>query len=177
VKAFLEIRRAKKIKSLWLINGLVVTATANVIQELASLPEVEEVRLDKAIQAPVVTYSVSTVPEWNINAIQAPALWNIGFTGQGVVVASMDTGVDYLHPDLASKWRGGDNSWYDPHSQHTMPYDADGHGTQTMGIMVGGSGGGTAIGVAPGAKWIAVKIFNDAGDSSLSIIHQGFRFP
>jgi bacillopeptidase F len=175
VKTFLEIRRAK-IKSLWLINGLVVTATANVIQELAGLPEVEEIRLDKIIQAPVITYGNSTLPEWNINVTQAPDLWNIGFTGEGVTVASMDTGVDYLHPDLASKWRGGTNSWYDPNGQHATPYDASGHGTQTMGIMVGGSAGGTAIGVAPGAKWIAVKIFNDAGNSSLSIIHQGFQW-
>jgi bacillopeptidase F len=176
VRAFLEIRRAKKIKSLWLINGLAVTATANVIQEMASLPEVGEVRLDRTIQTPVVTYGASTVPEWNITAIKAPDLWNIGFTGKGVVVASMDTGVDYLHPDLASKWRGGTNSWYDPNGQHATPYDASGHGTGTMGIMVGGSEGGTAIGVAPGTKWIAVKIFNDAGNSSLSIIHQGFQW-
>jgi bacillopeptidase F len=176
VKTFLEIQRAKKIKSLWLINGMAVTAAAKVIQELASLPEVGEIRLDKEIQVPGVTYGASTVAEWNIAAIQASDLWDIGFTGQGVVIASMDSGVDYLHPDLNSQWRGGFNSWYDPHGQHTTPYDADGHGTQTMGIIVGGSAGGTAIGVAPGAKWIAVKIFNDVGNSSLSIIHQGFQW-
>ena len=45
-----------------------------------------------------------------------------------------------------------------------------------MGLLVGGDAGGTAIGVAPGAQWIAVKIFNDAGSASLSAIHQGFQW-
>jgi bacillopeptidase F len=45
-----------------------------------------------------------------------------------------------------------------------------------MGILVGGDSGGTAIGVAPGAQWIAVKIFNDAGEASLSDIHQGYQW-
>ena len=45
-----------------------------------------------------------------------------------------------------------------------------------MGIMVGGDAGGTAIGVAPDAKWIAVKIFNDAGNATYSGIHAGFQW-
>ncbi|RMG00460.1 MAG: choice-of-anchor D domain-containing protein [Nitrospirae bacterium] len=45
----------------------------------------------------------------------------------------------------------------------------------TMGIMVGGDLGGSAIGVAPGAKWVAAKIFNDAGESWDSIIHEAFQ--
>ena len=49
------------------------------------------------------------------------------------------------------------------------PCDMDGHGTGTMGVMVGGSAGGTAIGVAPDAKWIAVKIFNDSTSPSTPI--------
>jgi bacillopeptidase F len=175
-KAFLESRKVKKIKSLWLINGLAIRAPAEVIRQLEFFPGVESIRLDATIQAPKVTYETSTVPEWNLSAIQASELWALGYTGQGVVVASMDTGVDVDHPDLRTKWRGGDNSWYDPNGQHATPYDADGHGTQTMGIMIGGNAGGSAIGVAPDAKWIAVKIFNDTGQSTLSTIHQGFEW-
>jgi bacillopeptidase F len=176
LKTFLESRRARRIKSLWLINGMAVTAPANVIQELASLPGIEQIRPDEVIRVPEITYAPLATPEWNISAINAPALWNQGFTGSGVVVANMDTGVDMDHPDLSSKWRGGTNSWYDPNNEHDAPHDADGHGTGTMGVMVGGDSGGTAIGVAPGAQWIAVKIFNDAGDSSYSVIHQGFQW-
>ena len=88
----------------------------------------------------------------------------------------MDTGVDINHSDLLSRWRGGVNSWYDPNGEHNTPSDLNGHGTQSMGIMVGGSAGGSAIGVAPDATWIAAKIFNDAGEASLSSIHQGFQW-
>jgi hypothetical protein len=159
-----------------LINGLAVTASAEVIRQLEFFPGVESIRLDATLQAPEVTFDTSTVPEWNLSAIRTRELWALGYAGQGVVVANMDTGVDVDHPDLRTKWRGGDNSWYDPNGQHVTPYDADGHGTQTMGILVGGDAGGTAIGVAPDAKWIAVKIFNDAGQSTLSLIHQGFQW-
>jgi serine protease AprX len=176
LKAFLEARQAKRIVSLWLINGLAVTARAGLIRQLADHPQIVSIQLDEPITAPPVLYGPATISEWNLNAIRAPELWSLGYTGQGSVVANMDTGVDVNHPDLTSKWRGGANSWYDPHGQHATPYDADGHGTQTMGLVVGGDVGGTAIGVAPDAKWIAVKIFNDAGSSSLSIIHQGFQW-
>jgi bacillopeptidase F len=88
----------------------------------------------------------------------------------------MDTGVDVLHPDIGPKYRGGDNSWFDPHGQHATPYDAKGHGTWVMGVLVGGEAGGTAIGVAPGAQWIAVKIFNDSDTAALSAIHLGFQW-
>ena len=118
-------------------------------------------------------------PEWNIAAIDAPAVWAAGYIGQGVVVASMDSGVDVTHPDLALRWRGGTNSWFDPHGQHPLsPFDNDGHGTQTTGIMLGGDANpfATTIGVAPGAKWIAVKIFDDAGDALDSDIHLGFQW-
>ena len=88
----------------------------------------------------------------------------------------MDSGVDPDHPDLKARYRGGSNSWYDPHGQHSAPFDADGHGTQVMGVMVGGASGGSAIGVAPEARWIAVKIFDDSGKAPLSAIHQGFQW-
>ena len=50
--------------------------------------------------------------------IHAPALRDLGGHGQGVIVANMDSGVDVSHPDLAGRWRGGSNSWYDPYGQH-----------------------------------------------------------
>ncbi len=116
-------------------------------------------------------------PGWNLNAIRAPELWSQGIIGQGVVVANMDTGVDVQHPDLAARWRGGANSWYDPYGEHPLtPYDENGHGTQSMGVMVGGDATGTTLGVAPGAKWIAVKVFNDAGNASNSVVHLGFQW-
>lgn len=168
--------RGSRLRQLWIINGIAASLPAEVIKALETLPGIEAVTLDAVISAPVTPQGGTAVPEWNIGAINAPELWAQGFNGQGVVVASMDSGVDADHPDLQGRWRGGDNSWYDPNGEHLLPYDKTGHGTQTMGLMVGGDAGGTAIGVAPGATWIAAKIFNDAGEASFSAIHLAFQW-
>lgn len=161
---------------LWVINGFALTGTSAVINELAKAPEVDHIDLDITLQGPTGQTITTLPPEQNLTLINATSLWDLGFAGQGVVIASLDSGVDGAHPDLAPRWRGGSNSWYDPFGQHTTPTDVGGHGTWTMGIMVGGSNGGTAIGVAPQAQWIAAKIFNDAGTSTVSAIHQSFQW-
>jgi len=175
-RTFLQNKGARKLRELWAINGIAVTARASVIRQLASRPGIESIRLDSTMQAPVTTFGSTAPPEWNLNIMRAPELWSLGHSGAGVVVANMDTGVDAAHPDLVNQWRGGDNSWYDPHGEHITPYDSDGHGTQTMAIMVGGGAGGTSIGMAPDARWIAAKLYNDAGVASYSDIHLAFQW-
>lgn len=177
VRDLLRSQGAKKEQSLWIINGIAATVPPATVEMLATFPGVESVRLDEAIPAPTpVPMAVTGPVEWNLTAVHAPELWNLGYTGQGIVVAGMDGGVDPNHPDLAGKWRGGTNSWFDPNGEHAAPFDKDGHGTATMSVMVGGSAGGSAIGMAPDAQWIAVKIFNDAGDASYFGIHAGFQW-
>ena len=168
IKALLETRKAQgaagEVISFWGFNGISVTATGQVIQELAGLDEVQSITPDDVQIVPAAPLGAGT-PEANLSVINAPALWNLGFYGQGVVLASMDSGVDLSHPDLSSRWRGGSNSWYDPYGQHpATPIDLTGHGTETMGVMLGGDAGGTSIGVAPQARWIAVKILMIAAD-------------
>ena len=176
LRALLQSNPARRVRELWVINGMAVTVPALRVRSLARLPGVESIRPDAILQAPVTAAGNPAPAEWNLNAVHAPELWSQGHTGSNVVVANMDTGVDPNHPDLAAKWRGGSNSWYDPHGEHASPYDRDGHGTQTMGIIVGGASGGTAIGMAPDARWIAVKLYNDAGEASYSDIHLAFQW-
>src|SRR5574340_96342 len=176
LQTWLQANPALRVRPLWVINGMALTVPASKVKMLAQLPGVESVRLDSILQAPVTAAGSPAPPEWNLNAVRAPDLWSQGDTGSGIVVANMDTGVDPLHPDLAGKWRGGANSWYDPHGEHASPYDPDGHGTQPMGLIVGGGIGGTAIGVAPDASWIAAKLYDDAGVANYSDIHLAFQW-
>ena len=164
---------------LWIMNAIAVTGNQTAINLLAQQPGVKSIVLDQSIPGPerVGQASASSPVEPNIALVNAPALWDLGYQGQGIVVANMDTGVDYTHPDLNAQWRGGTNSWYDPYGQHpTTPVDFNGHGTWTMGVMVGRAAGGTSIGIAPQASWIAVKIFNDSNSGTVSAIHQGFQW-
>jgi len=164
------------IRNFWLSNSLGVTLPARKIKRLVKRHGVTSIVLDQKLRVPVQPLGVVSPGGWNLDAVGAPALWQQGYTGQGVVVATMDTGVDLNHPDIGPKWRGGTNSWLDPHGIYGAPHDSDGHGTQGMGLIIGGETSSQQIGMAPDAQWIAVKIFDDAGQAPLSAIHQGFQY-
>jgi bacillopeptidase F len=169
---------ARQVRRLWAIHGLAMEAPPPLIRELLDDPEVESVRPDETV--PLLTDPLAHASEdragWNLRMVRATELWALGHRGQGVVVATLDSGVDLRHAALQSRWRGGVNSWFDPSGQHAQPYDSSGHGTWTMGILVGGDAGGEPMGIAPDARWISVKIFNDSGLSSFSIIHEAFQW-
>lgn len=107
-----------------------------------------------------------------LQAIAAPAAWQAGFTGKGVTVAMVDTGIDAAHPDLAGSFRGGAGDWFDVHGEHKRPMDRHGHGTQIAGLVVGTGASGQTLGVAPQARWIAARIYNDRNVGRLSQLHR-----
>lgn len=107
---------------------------------------------------------------WGVQAVHANTAWSGGVFGDGIVVANIDTGVDWTHEALINQYRGGagnhDYNWYMPTSGcagETEPCDNDSHGSHTMGTMVGSTDpthpltATEGIGVAPGAQWIACK--------------------
>lgn len=98
--------------------------------------------------------------------------WSAGFTGKGVTVALVDTGVDIRHPDLAASFRGGAGDWFDVHGEQPRPSDRHGHGSQIAGLVVGASASGQTIGVAPQAKWIAARVYNNKNIARLSDLHR-----
>jgi serine protease AprX len=161
--------RVARWSPLWIADAVEVTATADLIAELARRPDVVSVT-DNA-DARIAPSALPAEP--GVALTGAPAVWATGDTGQGVVVASLDSGVDVTHPALAASWRGGTNSWFDPYGQHPVtPTDGLGHGTESMGVMVGDGG----IGMAPGAKWIAGRVFDDQGNATIAAIHQAFQW-
>jgi serine protease AprX len=171
--------KVRKVKGFWIFNGVSLTANAQAIRELGNRGDVEEVIPDRIISlGQPAAAAAATGAGWNLDMIGAPILWNLGHTGQGVVVASLDSGVDIHHPALASKWRGGTNSWFDAISipPSTTPFDDNGHGTNTMGVMVAGNASDNLVGVAPGATWVAAKIFDSLGNGTYSGIHSAFQW-
>lgn len=108
-------------------------------------------------------------PGWNIEMIGADKVWDeFGVTGQGIVVGQSDSGVDGSHPALADTYRGKDGkndyNWLDPWNNRPAPYDIGGHGTHTLGTILGQGG----IGVAPGATWIGcVNLNRNLGNPAL----------
>jgi bacillopeptidase F len=163
---------ARNVRPLWIDGAVALTVRADGLRALADRPDVASVRLDAKLRLVEPIPSSAPASEWNLQVIRAPALWELGHTGSGVVVATLDTGVDLAHPALTASFRGGANSWFDPSGRHPLPQDSSGHGTQVMGVLVGGLG----IGVAPGARWIAAKVFDDAGSATLGGIHLAFQW-
>ncbi len=126
---------------------------------------------------------LQSTPEWGIAKIRADLVQlALAFDGRGVVVANIDSGVDWLHPALQSKYRGYTGpghlplhvgNWHDATGLGAAyPVDSYGHGTHTMGTMVGDFG----LGVAPGAQWIAVRAFDSSGGGLNSWLHAAFQW-
>ncbi len=177
VRDFLKDHGEKsKLKLLWSQNSVAAVIPVYLLDELAAQDFVDRIVLDATIQAPGTGTPPAAPTFWNLNATGAPTLWGTGNTGQDVVVATFDTGVDASHPDLGPRWRGGNNSWFDPYNQHSSPADNNGHGTQVLGLIVGGAAGGYQVGMAPDSQWIAAKIFDDSNEATLSGIHEAFQW-
>jgi len=177
----------------WIFNGFTTMADKKTVLGLASLPEVGHIYLDKVIQlSPVETSMVeddgqdtnSNSISWGISKIQSDQVWQqLGYKGNGVVVGSIDTGVQWDHPALKNKYRGWDGetadhtySWFDAVNHQSYPYDDQGHGTHAMGIIVGDDNAGNQIGVAPGAKWIAVKALDSSGGGMISDLLEAMQW-
>jgi subtilisin family serine protease len=107
-------------------------------------------------------------PTWSVKQVNAPLLWQepIGLNGDGIVVAVIDTGVNYDHPDLKNRmWDGSGagfpNHGFDFDSNDNDPHDAGpeaGHGTACAGIVAGDGTRGKQTGVAPGARVMALRL-------------------
>ncbi|NJP31489.1 S8 family serine peptidase [Micromonospora thermarum] len=170
--------------SYWIANALRVRGDRALVDELAGRPEVA--RIEPTRSYPLVRPTPATVDrartaavEWGITDIGAPRVWDeFGDRGEGVVVANIDSGVQYDHPALVRSYRGNlggsfDHAynWYDPTGicAGPAPCDNNDHGTHVMGTMVGDDGAGNQIGVAPGARWMAAKgcEVNTCSDASL----------
>ena len=168
-----------------IVNMVYIKANREVIENIAKMNEVERIYKNRThkLESPII--SDSDLPsdeemqssddeiQWNIERVRANLVWDLGYDGTGVVVGSIDSGVDWTHPALKNKWRGYDPetgetnyyaNWFDPVYGTNLPEDSDTHGTHVMGTIVGQEpDGSNKIGVAPGAKWISARVFDVEG--------------
>ncbi len=171
--------RVSHIKPFWIYNGIAMEATKEVVLDLAKRSDVGYIEENAVIKIePLPGREEPRVNglEWNIVKIKADSVWRVlGYTGQGIVVGNIDTGVMVTHETFGGRWRGGTNSWFDAVNGDTMPYDDHGHGSHTMGITCGGSTAET-IGVARSATFICAKAFNSGGSGQTSWILASYQW-
>ena len=160
-------------RMLWIDNMFRLDAVPAEIEAIAARPDIERVHFNYPIELIEPEAGARGNPpaegsvEPGVVAVRAPEVWALGVTGEGVLVASLDTGVDGNHPALASRWRGLDPAylgnpgwaWFDPVTNTTFPQSFGSHGTHTMGSVCGGAPG-DQVGVAPGAQWIHAAVID-----------------
>jgi hypothetical protein len=147
-------------KPFYLVNALEVQGGPLLRVWLASRPEVDRVLHNPWMRPLPAERPLSTGeaalengPAWNLTLIRAPQAWEtFGAAGEGIIIGQSDSGVDWTHPELAQSYRGRnashDYNWFDPWYETLEPVDVGGHGTHTLGSIVG-----LNTGVAPAAEW------------------------
>ena len=166
-------------EAFWIANVIRVDAVPDEIRTLSERDDVERVYFNYPIEGirPVEPAgppeqigertAMAGGVEPGVEAVRAPEVWEMGITGEGTLVATLDTGVSGSHEALASRWRGldpaynGNPGWafFDPVTNWTFPQDSGSHGTHTMGSVCGGPPG-NSVGVAPGAEWIHAAVID-----------------
>ncbi len=184
----------------YLVNMVEVEADETTAARLAREPGVRAVASNRASllsrrEAPPFAPRRRAAPaevEPNLALIGAPAAWDRGITGQGIVIGIADTGVDWRHPALARQYRGTDGAtashaynWHDAVHESIAqtvcgvdspePCDDQGHGTAVAGLAVGDDGGDNRVGVAPGARWIGCRNM-DLGNGTPARYVECFEF-
>lgn len=173
----------KSYESFFIINCVNLVARKSVIVELAKRDDVEKIIENKVIKVEkpekneIIRMSRSAydihIP-WNLEAINAyKAQRYTKDCNNEVVVGIIDSGVDSTHRAISKNYRGNDSSlaaysWYNTitgkDGSQEKPYDDRGHGTHVCGTILG-SKENALLGVAPKAKWIGVKVFDQDGET------------
>ena len=197
---------ASHVRSLWSANAVAARVASATLDRLAGLEEVEAIVLDpprpmleadatvpiRRTTSPATT--ATAIPAWSVDWIDAPTVWAQGYRGASVLVAIIDTGVDYAHADLAGPiWVNADeipgnsidddgngvvddlHGW-DAANDDGDPLDDSGHGTHVAGSVAGDGTGGTITGVAPEARVMAVKVLDEFGSGTFADIMAGVEY-
>ncbi len=166
----------------WLIDSIAGTVELSRIHEIIDLPGVVFVELDGVLGIQME----EVVPVHGVDLV-----WqDTGYTGEGVTMAIIDTGIDGNHTALDDL--DDDNMTDDPkivafydainnpgatNGTEIFPYDDNGHGTHCAGITAGtGAPNYQHIGVAPRANLVGVKVLDGGGSGSFAAVMAGMQW-
>ena len=157
------------LRNYWIINNIYAEAPADLIYKLGKRDDIAFIDLNADICSPLeivesepANFESTEAMEPGLAAINAPALWEMGYTGKGLLVYDYDTGVCAEHPAIKKRFLANrfpmDQSWYGYFRDFPNEINSD-HGTHTLGTILGeGLPSGDTIGVAPAAYWIACDL-------------------
>ncbi len=156
-----------------LINAVAVRMPENELYKLEGYDFIRKVELDGEVHAlkteTANAYEGFGSGQWDMDNIHAPEAWEAGYTGKGVKVAVIDTGINHKHADLAPNYKGG----YDFVNNDDDPLDDNGHGTHCAGSI---AANGKIKGVAYEAELYGVKVLNAWGSGSYSGVIAGIEW-
>ncbi|MFW5706685.1 MAG: S8 family serine peptidase [Bacteroidota bacterium] len=172
---------------LWIVNLINCYATPQAIEQLAQMPGIaridydmmrQVIELEQPVAQPDKLADKQTIA-WNVNLVNAPAAWEEGFTGENVIVAVLDTGVNADHQDLEGRmWMHPEypNHGYNFVNNNDDTSDGQSHGTHCAGTVAGNGTAGTATGIAPGATIMALKVLGNDGSGTEAGVWAAIQF-
>ena len=183
--------KVRNIRPLWIANLINCEAKPEVIQELMTRKDLARVDYNKERQVlmanpeqglnPVIEPDNITSPNlaWNVTMVNADQAWAQGYTGEGVIVAVMDTGINYNHLDITNNmWEHPDypNHGFNFVNNNHVTMDYQSHGTHCAGTVAGTGFAGNATGIAPGATIMNLKVLGDTGGGTEAGVWAGIQF-
>ncbi|MBE0661531.1 MAG: S8 family peptidase [Bacteroidales bacterium] len=174
-----------QVKPLWIANVINCYATPEAITQLANRSDIERIDLDEErilidpVEITELEYVGSKEITYNVNIMNVPQVWSLGFTGEGIVVAVLDTGVNYDHDDLeGNMWSHADfplHGWNFINNTNN-PMDYHGHGTHCAGTVAGNGNAGSQTGMAPSVKIMALQVLGSDGGGTEAGVWDGIQF-
>jgi subtilisin family serine protease len=149
-----------------IIPAVAAELPGSAIQGLLHNPNITAIEEDHKVEATAITYDIEYSNAWGVEQIESGVGHEAGYKGQGVKIGIIDSGINYLHPDLAPNYKGG----YDFYYYDLDPMDVYGHGTHVAGTACAADNdNGSAspklgvVGVAPECDLYSLRVLNEDG--------------
>ena len=171
------------IKSYWLTNFISCKAKRDVIYQLASHPDIayisynQEMKVVSDVTSEATTRSSNAVVAEHLTRINADKVWDLGYTGKGIIVAVLDSGVNTDHADIKDHlWNGNAQHGYNVVNPGSNPIDDRSHGTHCAGLVCGDGTSGQITGSAPDATLMSIKLYDAYSGLTIDRLTTGIQF-